>query len=378
MKCTICGLVLVLAIGVLVPVAYADMLSPLKQLESGIPLYQIRCNAENTTLLQSPSGRPACVTMDTSDKLLDRGFTLVKSVPQNTSTESLDSLEPEKLYDMDVYHSSTHFNIHDYTYEFRGFPVVGETGELILTMTHKILADDAIKILGYDEDGNPIEVPAVYGVNAHLYPVKLDIAFLPPSTIRVYDIVSNINSDDPFVFLPYDHTTETTIAEPGKTYTVKAKVDVLEEGFVFFYAKGLEGDYVQTSYAIGKDETLEFWEYEKYDETYLDHTLRKRPVTGDSQSQLPVDQLVPPEPKIAPEPTTPRNHEEEYEEWKNYIASYHLEEESPYEDVLEELVQYEFTIQNMREFFANRMNYTNAVIDELISSLPDDYGAGSR
>ena len=68
----------VLAIGLLVPVyaATSDTLSPLKQMKMGIPIDEIQCS-DDKILMQSSSGKPACLRESTATKLADRGFTIV-------------------------------------------------------------------------------------------------------------------------------------------------------------------------------------------------------------------------------------------------------------------------------------------------------------
>ena len=77
----------VLAIGMMMP-AYAEtQLSPLKQFNMGIPIEQIQCN-ENKVLMLSNSGRPSCITVDTSVILADRGFSFVNYPDEKTHFEN--------------------------------------------------------------------------------------------------------------------------------------------------------------------------------------------------------------------------------------------------------------------------------------------------
>ena len=77
-RTAILALFSVLAIGLLVPVyaATSDTLSPLKQMKMGIPIDEIQCN-DGKILMQSSSGKPACLRESTAAKLADRGFTIV-------------------------------------------------------------------------------------------------------------------------------------------------------------------------------------------------------------------------------------------------------------------------------------------------------------
>ena len=83
----------VLVIGLLIP-AYADNLSPLKQYNMGIPIDEIQCN-DDKKLMQSSSGKPACVTVDTSVRLLDRGYSFVIFMKEEITFEENPSFEPE-------------------------------------------------------------------------------------------------------------------------------------------------------------------------------------------------------------------------------------------------------------------------------------------
>ena len=156
----------------------------------------------------------------------------------------------------------------DTTYELRpSYPVVGQTAELTLTVTHNEFRGYTTT---YDDNNNPIYTSVPYGTQ-HLNPVRLSIADSNNPHYRLYDVTSNIGSVDPTVFTPYDYTTETTIAEPGKTYTVKGKVEILREGFVDFGALSFEGDKLGISLAVGTSETLPIVEYYEDNETFLDH-----------------------------------------------------------------------------------------------------------
>ncbi len=62
--------------------ADADIQSPLQQSRQGIPIDEIQCN-DNKVLLESPKGKPICVTKNTSGKLLDRGYNIIIPVQNN-------------------------------------------------------------------------------------------------------------------------------------------------------------------------------------------------------------------------------------------------------------------------------------------------------
>ena len=78
---------LVLAIGMMVMVpAYAD--TPLQQHKAGVHINMIECMDDTKILMQSPAGRPACVTVQTSEKLADRGYVTVLSEKEPDSVET--------------------------------------------------------------------------------------------------------------------------------------------------------------------------------------------------------------------------------------------------------------------------------------------------
>ena len=76
-KIAMLGLAAVIAIGLLTVPAYADVSSsPLKQMKMGVPINEIQCNPDKV-LMESPSGKPYCLSEGTATKLADRGFSLV-------------------------------------------------------------------------------------------------------------------------------------------------------------------------------------------------------------------------------------------------------------------------------------------------------------
>ena len=76
-KIAMLGLAAVIAIGLLTVPAYADVSSsPLKQMKMGVSINEIQCNPDKV-LMESPSGKPYCLSEGTATKLADRGFSLV-------------------------------------------------------------------------------------------------------------------------------------------------------------------------------------------------------------------------------------------------------------------------------------------------------------
>jgi hypothetical protein len=66
-----------------------DVESPLKQIKSGITIEEIQCN-DSLVLLQKYDGTPACVTPETKEKLIERGW--VKTTTLQEIDDSSDSL----------------------------------------------------------------------------------------------------------------------------------------------------------------------------------------------------------------------------------------------------------------------------------------------
>ena len=76
-RTTILALFSVLSIGLLLP-AYADNMPPLKQYNMGIPNDMIQCNT-GKVLVESSSGKAACIYDSTAKKLENRGWTVMLS-----------------------------------------------------------------------------------------------------------------------------------------------------------------------------------------------------------------------------------------------------------------------------------------------------------
>ena len=51
-------------------------LSPLKQFNTGIPIDEIKCKENLLLVIKSSNGNPACVTTNTKDKLMERGWAI--------------------------------------------------------------------------------------------------------------------------------------------------------------------------------------------------------------------------------------------------------------------------------------------------------------
>ena len=91
---TILGLFGILVIGMMIIPAFADIASsPYKQLQSGVPFNMIQCS-DDKILLKSPSGKPVCLMVNSSIKLMDRGYTLVESLNKDTQVENTPDVVP--------------------------------------------------------------------------------------------------------------------------------------------------------------------------------------------------------------------------------------------------------------------------------------------
>ena len=86
------GLFVVMGIGLLTMPAFADVSSsPLKQMKMGVPINEIQCTT-NKILMQSPSGKPACLSENTSAKLADRGYTIVQVIKVLPTNNTIDTV----------------------------------------------------------------------------------------------------------------------------------------------------------------------------------------------------------------------------------------------------------------------------------------------
>ena len=88
---------LVLAVAVAGGAAYvfteAEILSPYKQFQSGVPVEDIKCS-DGKALMLSPGGTPACVNHSTVQKLADRGWESV-SIQQHSDKSDIDGLDSD-------------------------------------------------------------------------------------------------------------------------------------------------------------------------------------------------------------------------------------------------------------------------------------------
>ena len=154
--------------------------------------------------------------------------------------------------------------VHPSTLELSGYPAPGsgEAANLTFAVTY---------MGGWGDDGGAAVPWRPAGDHP---PVRLDVTGSEyPDLYRITDVVSNIGTAGPGVFEPYDHETEDTVAEPGRTYTVRAQIEFVVEGFVPVYALGLDGDVVTVDVAASQGLSMPYPEYVATGEDYLDHTL---------------------------------------------------------------------------------------------------------
>ena len=134
------------------------------------------------------------------------------------------------------------------------YPTVGSTAGLVFNVTYSAAA--AAAVATPSGGPQPVHLDVTGSEYAHMY--------------RVYDIVSNIGTGDPSTFAPYDHTSETTTAVDGTTYTVKARFEVLDAGVIPVYVVGMDGDIVTAYVAASGDVSMPYEAYALTEQTYLD------------------------------------------------------------------------------------------------------------
>ncbi len=83
--------VLALGLSAIPALAETEILSPFKQYSSGIPIDEIQCNGSKI-LMESPRNTPACVTENSVDRLLQRGFNVLVITVIASPIEELDEI----------------------------------------------------------------------------------------------------------------------------------------------------------------------------------------------------------------------------------------------------------------------------------------------
>ena len=176
--------------------------------------------------------------------------------------------------------------LHPSTLELSGYPTSGsgETADLTFAVTY---------MGGWDEGA--AAAAASWRPGGGHPPVRLDVTGSEyPGMYRVTNITSDVGAPGAGAFAPYDHETEDAVAEPGLTYTVRAQIEILAEGFVPVYALGLDGDIVTVDMAASPGQSMPYTEYLAKGEDYLDHLLaepgpigaRERPPDAGSLAAL--------------------------------------------------------------------------------------------
>ena len=144
--------------------------------------------------------------------------------------------------------------MHPTTIAVSHYPVVGETANVTFAVTF-----DAAKYAPTMDGPNP---PLA---NPHLV--------LGHHKYRVFNVVSNIGTGDPEVFVPYDPDAVTTVAEDGVTYIIKAQFVVLKETYAVISGDGFGTDRVWVSIAAGANRSMPTDEYKRTGQTYLDSAI---------------------------------------------------------------------------------------------------------
>ena len=158
------------------------------------------------------------------------------------------------------------------------YPVVGEEANVTLTVTFSASAHAL-----FNGDGGsslPLANPLIANIT---------------SKYHVFDMVSNIGSDDPQVFIPYDQNAPATVvAKDGATYVVQAKLVIIRDAFAVVEGFGFDGDRVSISIAAAGNQSMPYDEYARTGQTYLDYIIRDAPA-ADRQVASPPEVAGPPD-----------------------------------------------------------------------------------
>ena len=311
--------------------------APLKQMEAGTEVADILCNGDRV-LLVSPGGTPACILTRSLDTLVDRGWQEGPAgggghVPAAGGGNPVASASAQGGAASAPLLPHFHHN----TLTISKYPVVGEVAEMTFSVTHAPYG------------------PGASGTDTH---ARLEVWITPFSkSPRVFDVVSNIGTGDPGVFRPYDPDNVTTVARPGETYTVKAKFEIQEEGFMTIKGRGLHGDVARIHIAASKNASMPTGEYKATGQTYLDHTR----ATG--QEELPrvleYDWVLT-VPHWQVNRTTLLG---EYHAMYSSFAKGYVDLNYTEDQIVEQLFFFGHLRGDIREFFVHIMNYTEERAD---------------
>ena len=159
-----------------------------------------------------------------------------------------------------VFHRSAERQLHPSTLVLSGYPAVGGgAAELVFTVTY---AGDVQQ--GRSTERGLAELPVV----------RLDVTGSGHRDLyHVTNITSNIGTAAPDIFEPYDHESETIRANLDTTYTVRAMVEFVAEGFIPVYALGFDGDIVMIDVAASEFISMPYTEYIATRQNYLDSEI---------------------------------------------------------------------------------------------------------
>ena len=152
-------------------------------------------------------------------------------------------------------HRPAELHLHPSTLTLSEYPTVGGgAAELVFTVTY---AGD----MRQGGAQGPAEPPIV----------RLDVTGQEHRDLyRITNIKSNIGTAAPDIFEPYNLATETVRAEQGTTYTVRAAIEFVAEGFIPVYAIGFDNDVVTVNVAASDLESMPYSEYVATRQDYLD------------------------------------------------------------------------------------------------------------
>ena len=159
-----------------------------------------------------------------------------------------------------VFQSPAERQLHPSTLVLSGYPAVGRgAAELVFTVTY--VGDMQQSRSG---EHGPDEPPVV----------RLDVTGSGHRDLyRVTNITSNIGTVAQDIFEPYDYESTAVRAEMGSTYTVRAMVEFVAEGFIPVYARGFDGDIVTVNVAASESMSMSYYAYVATQQNYLDSVL---------------------------------------------------------------------------------------------------------
>ena len=172
---------------------------------------------------------------------------------------SLDEGKGTDYTTLSAFYRPAELHLHPSTLTLSGYPAVGGGAtELVFTVTY---AGDMRQGRGAEQ--GPAEPPVA----------SLDVTGSGHRDLyRVTNITSNIGTVAPDIFEPYDYESETMRAEVGATYTVRAMVEFVAEGFIPVYAFGFDGDVVTVNVAASESTSMSYYEYLVTQQDYLAST----------------------------------------------------------------------------------------------------------